>query len=72
MDTCDDTIDESVMTEPTADTADRCWRRCLCRQCGTVALCTPLFDFYGTVPGEGFTCERCLLTRPPSGPGSGG
>lgn len=49
--------------------ADRGYKLCKCSECGTVATCTPRFDFYTRVEaGElsALVCERCVMSKPVS------
>lgn len=36
---------------------------CRCGKCGTVARCTPEFDFYADNDGDPLECERCFRAR---------
>ena len=47
-----------------ANQGDRRNRLCKCSKCSLVALCEPMFDFYGE-GDELLICERCLLGYPP-------
>ena len=41
----------------------QCFKYCKCNKCGTVAECTPGFDFYASKAGDPLHCERCHFSR---------
>ena len=56
---------ESPRTHRTVE--GECYKLCKCSECGVVATCTPIFDFFvrGHVEGESqvgkpLICETCL------------
>lgn len=44
-----------------ADPTSNQYKHCKCCACGTIAVCTPEFDFYAGGQGQPFKCERCYF-----------
>lgn len=52
-------METELITTGSKNPSDRCWKKCKCSTCGTIAECEPNFDFYGK-DGEPLVCEDCF------------
>lgn len=55
-------MEDEVITYGSKEASDRCWKKCKCSKCDTVAECEPTFDFYGA-DGEPLICENCFKEK---------